>query len=351
MPSAIVIGAGPAGSVAAFVLAKAGWQVNLVEQHRFPRDKVCGECISALGVACLERLGLFNAICRAGAVPLRTTILHGASGSSTRIELPHQMWGLSRHLFDATLLDAARAAGSTILQPARFEGFENSAIRIRDLESNEIRTLQADRVIIADGKPPKRRWRDFGIKAHFEGMSGPGNAIELFGCQGLYGGLAPIENDRWNVAFSVPAKRLKRFNGDVDAMFAKIRSDNRTLNERLTGATRITRWLSSPLPRFRTRALLNPNIVRIGNAAAALEPIGGEGMGLAMTSAEQAANAVIDDKLDLLDSQYKILWRTRQLACRLAALVVSRPSLLRPSILLLRPSTPIPRFSLALIGK
>jgi len=351
MPSAIVIGGGPAGSVAAFVLAKAGWQVTLVEQHRFPRDKVCGECISALGVACLERLGLFHAIVRAGAVALGATILHTTAGSSTRIELPRQMWGLSRNVFDTTLLNAARDAGSSILQPARFEGFENSAIRIRDLESNEIRTLQADRVIIADGKPPKRRWRDFGIKAHFEGISGPANAIELFGCQGLYGGLAPIEDHHWNIAFSVPTRRLKQFSGDVDAMFEKIRSDNPKLNERLTGATRITRWLSSPLPRFRARALLNPNIVRVGNAAAALEPIGGEGMGLAMTSAEQAANAVIDDKLDLLDSQYKSLWEFRQLSSRLAALVVSRPSLLRPSILLLRPSTPIPQFSLALIGK
>ena len=47
----VVIGAGPAGSVAAALLARAGLDVILIEQHRFPRDKVCGECLSALGIA------------------------------------------------------------------------------------------------------------------------------------------------------------------------------------------------------------------------------------------------------------------------------------------------------------
>jgi flavin-dependent dehydrogenase len=351
MPSVIVIGAGPAGSVAAFVLASAGWQITLIEQHRFPRDKVCGECISALGIACLKRLGLSTAIYRHGVVPLRSALLHTTSGRAAQVELPEPMWGLSRGALDLALLNAARDAGACILQPARFEGFEGRAVRIRDLESNEIRTLQADHVIIADGKPPKRRWKDFGIKAHFEGIDGPTDAIELFGCQGLYGGLAPIENGRWNLAFSVPARRLQQFHGDIDAMFLQIRRENRALDERLNGATRVTRWLSSPLPRFRTKAITETSALRVGNAVAALEPIGGEGMGLAMASAELAAQSLIRGQLDLLDSQYKSLWRVRQLACRLAGFVVSRPGLFRPSVLLLRPSTPLPRFSLALIGK
>jgi flavin-dependent dehydrogenase len=261
------------------------------------------------------------------------------------------MWGLSRNVLDSILLDQARDAGASVVQPARFEGLDVHAVRVRDLESNEIRKLQADHVIIADGKPPKRRWRDFGIKVHFEGIRGPAGAIELFGCQGLYGGIAPIENNRWNLAFRVPAKRLREFNGDIDAMFGQIRNSNPALDGRLTGATRITRWLSAPLPRFRAPARADSNAIRVGNAAAALEPIGGEGMGLAMASAELAANALITNKVDLLDSQYKSLWRVRRSACRVAGMIVSRPRLMRPSMLLLRPSTPLPRFSLALIGK
>ena len=53
-----VIGAGPAGCVAAMLLARSGVDVTVVEQHLFPRDKVCGECLSALAIQTLEAVGL-----------------------------------------------------------------------------------------------------------------------------------------------------------------------------------------------------------------------------------------------------------------------------------------------------
>jgi flavin-dependent dehydrogenase len=58
----IVCGAGPAGSVAATVLARGGARVLLVDRARFPRDKLCGDTINPGTVAILRRLGLFEAI-------------------------------------------------------------------------------------------------------------------------------------------------------------------------------------------------------------------------------------------------------------------------------------------------
>ena len=61
---AIIIGAGPAGSTAAVLLARAGWSVALVEKQRFPRRKVCGECLAASNLPLLDALGIgaeFNA--------------------------------------------------------------------------------------------------------------------------------------------------------------------------------------------------------------------------------------------------------------------------------------------------
>ena len=54
----VIVGAGPAGSAAAILLARAGWSVALVERQRFPRRKVCGECIAASNLALLDALGV-----------------------------------------------------------------------------------------------------------------------------------------------------------------------------------------------------------------------------------------------------------------------------------------------------
>jgi heterodisulfide reductase subunit A-like polyferredoxin len=55
---AVIVGAGPAGSSAAILLARAGWSVALVEKQRFPRRKVCGECIAASNLSLLDALGI-----------------------------------------------------------------------------------------------------------------------------------------------------------------------------------------------------------------------------------------------------------------------------------------------------
>src|SRR5688500_7121931 len=99
-PDVTIIGAGPAGSTAAILLARAGWDVTLVEQSRFPRDKVCGECLSALGFEVLARLGLDGSFRERGAVRLHRAEVHARRGQSLRVELPSPMWGLSRSAFD-----------------------------------------------------------------------------------------------------------------------------------------------------------------------------------------------------------------------------------------------------------
>src|SRR4051812_8660780 len=115
MSNAVVIGAGPAGSFAALLLARAGWSVILVEQHRFPRDKVCGECLSATGMDVLTRAGV--ASFPVAPIELNYTLLHAHDGSSCEVKLPRPMWGLSRHVLDHHLLESARAAGAEIRQP------------------------------------------------------------------------------------------------------------------------------------------------------------------------------------------------------------------------------------------
>jgi len=103
MPKATIIGGGPSGSVAAFILAGRGWEVTLVEQHRFPRDKVCGECLSALGIDVLGRVGLADAIQSACPISLTHTWLHAPDGQSVRLPLPRAMEEMLKRVPDDDL--------------------------------------------------------------------------------------------------------------------------------------------------------------------------------------------------------------------------------------------------------
>ncbi len=391
MRDVTIIGAGPAGSLTAFLLARRGVAVTLVEQHRFPRDKVCGECLSALGMEVLGRVGLAEATRSAGAVELGRTVIHSPCGGSAAVNLPRPMWGLSRARLDVLLLDAARAVGAVVLQPARCESIEvepRLSVRIRCLSTNQVDETSPTRLIIADGKSalPGRApvpTGDFGIKTHFVGVSGPTDAIELFSTSGTYGGLAPIEGGRWNAAFSVAAERLKAHGGDVAALFDELIRSNRALARRLAGATRVSAWLAAPLPRFPVRSRWPRNVIFVGNAAAAIEPIGGEGMGLALRSAELAAAALAPDALaadalapdalaadalapDALAAEpcgdanfdpqtlrraFATLWRSRRGGCRAAALAVSSSWLASIAADLLPADDRAARLAMTLMGK
>jgi flavin-dependent dehydrogenase len=250
------------------------------------------------------------------------------------------MWGISRTALDALLLRAAARAGATVLQPARCEKLEPGelpSVSIRDLASNTVSPLTADWILVADGKSALLNVRappptdDLGIKTHFENVAGPRDAIELFGLTRCYGGLAPIEGGRWNCALSVPAARVRQHAGDLASLFAELQAENPALRRRLARATRVGAWLASPLPRFAVRARWPRGVIPVGNAAAAIEPIGGEGMGLAMRSAELAAASLLTGKCPpdgeerlRLEKDYRRLWGRRRTACRAAGLLASR---------------------------
>ena len=356
----IVVGGGPAGSLAGLLLVRQGLDVQLLEQHRFPRDKVCGECLSAVGLDVLERAGLIDGLESAQPAVFGRATVHLASGPPIELRLPRPMWGLTRATLDQRLLDAAIAEGVVAHQPVRCErviGGSRPTATWRDLRTNQITVADADWIVVADGKsallggvPPPTT--DIGIKAHFVDVDGPRDAIELFAGPGCYGGLAAVEGDRWNAAFSVPAATVRGTGGDISKIFASVTLYNSGLSRRLKVAKRVGDWLAAPLPRFPVRPVWPEGIVPIGNAAAALEPIGGEGMGLALRSAELAVTTIVERRqASPLIRSYRRLWTSRQHACRLAAKIVSNPGASRLIDLANRDDAHVNRLALTLIGK
>lgn len=340
MNDAIVIGAGPAGSLSALLLARAGWGVTVLEQHAFPRDKVCGECLSSRGIDVLRRVGLHDGLMAHQPNALLGVNLHAVNGRTMSMALPRPMMGVSRQLLDAYLLAAAASAGAIVRHRVRCEQIEpapRALVRVRDLITNQMQTLRASHVILADGKaslPGKspRHTGDFGIKSHFVQIAGPCDAIEMFGCADCYGGIAAIEQERWNVSFSVPRSRLMRFGSRLDELFGQLAAENPTLRRRMSSATRVSPWVTSPVPRFGTQPAIAANVVRVGNGSAAMEPICGEGMGVALRSAELAVAALLDASGQRGRGGHRMAavargaaWSLRRNACRAGGILASSP--------------------------
>src|SRR2546428_6790869 len=119
MIDVLIVGAGPAGSVAATVLARAGARVRLVDRAAFPRDKLCGDTVNPGTLALLRRLGLSAGIERSG-LPVDGMRLTGENGVTIDGRYPDGLTGraLVRREVDWSLLLSAIAAGAEFDSPA-----------------------------------------------------------------------------------------------------------------------------------------------------------------------------------------------------------------------------------------
>src|SRR5262249_24260788 len=145
----VVVGAGPAGSLAARQAAIQGLHVLLIDRAAFPRWKVCGCCINLAALATLNAVGLPSFALRHQAVPLRTMCL--AVGSrQARLRLPGGA-GLSREELDSGLIEAALGVGVEFLpEPNAFRlGPSVDGARQVWLDQKPRRAAIAARVILA----------------------------------------------------------------------------------------------------------------------------------------------------------------------------------------------------------
>src|SRR5438309_353441 len=199
----VVVGAGPAGSAAALLLARRGRDVLLVDQARFPRDKPCGEYLNPAAVGVLRRLGLEEALQAAGARAVSGVLLTSPAGRMVRVSYPAAggalPWGLSvpRMALDAALLRAAQAAGVRVREGFRVDDLLRSGERVGGVVGrgeNGAATLRA-RLVVAAGRRCGRLLRSVhrrrALVCAARRGAGGGNGRSRAGRQQGYSVLAP----------------------------------------------------------------------------------------------------------------------------------------------------------------
>lgn len=307
-----IVGAGLAGSSIAATLANLGWRVLLVERDSFPRHKVCGEFISPEAQATLRHLGLFAEVAALKPVSLHATAITSRHARVLRRPLPGEAWGLSRYKLDEGLARAAVSRGvelrtattvtSHVVQNEIKNGVQNEQVELHLRDRQQTTRIHARAAIMAFGRtalpglaahrPPadtSERARYVGIKCHYRGVEMPPQ-VELYFFPGGYAGLNPVEGGHVNLCLLVSYAAFAQAGRSIPGMLATAIAGNAALAERMHGAEAVvdTECSVAPVDTYR-RAQPWSDVAQVGDSAVMIPPLCGDGMAMALRSAELCA--------------------------------------------------------------
>jgi flavin-dependent dehydrogenase len=296
--AALIAGGGPAGAAAAIRLARGGIVPRLIERSGGPHDKVCGGFLGWDSLKSLRALGLDPE--RLGARPIVRLRLVSAAGEA-EADLPHAAAGLSRRLLDEALLGAASDAGAQVERGVAIRSADVANRTLR-LETGEEAT--ADALLLATGKHELRgaaRPRDIsqdpiGLRTALR----PGPAldraldgvIELHLFDGGYAGLLLQEDGAANLCLSAARRRLKQAGG-IPQLVAQLRGELPRLDERLRAGDAAEWSAIAGVPYGWRTARTEPGLFRLGDQAAVIASLAGDGIAIALASGREAAAALL----------------------------------------------------------
>jgi len=351
MWDAIVIGAGPAGSVAAIVLARLGRRVLLVDRATFPREKVCGCCLGPAAVESLCQLGLSHLLNDHRSAPMDCFDLRAAH---RRLDVP--MCGgrvISRYRLDAGLARQAVECGTAFL-PHCLAGIGKPADMYGSVQlaMGEQRVVVKAGVVIAAGglgfaieaskthdSPRQRLWSQSRLGGAAiisgDGCDLPTGTVRMIVAQRGYVGFARLEDDRLAVGGAFDPSLVRDRRGLAGAATQVLEESNIEVPSSLAAA----HWLGAPQLTRRPARVATQRVLAIGDAAGFVEPFTGEGMTWAIQSAVNAAAIVapyLEERSARWNQQIEAAWirshrslvRRRQRRCRLIAQVLRRPATL-----------------------
>lgn len=310
-----IAGAGLAGAALAIHLAKAGACVVVLDAASFPRPKLCGEFLSPEGVAALRRLGLGDVLAASGFQPIRVMRLTTPRGRILQAEIiaPDGLpgIGLSRSVLDAAMVEAARSAGAEVLERTRVVGPIIKDGRVVGLAARhgargplEVRSRL---VIAADGRHSslvrrtgttfvrsRLRPRHFGLKRHLV-VSEAGAAVDWPGTVALhllpggYVGTCRVEGALTNLCGLLPVAMSRVAHGDLDALAHEHFPRNPFLNAFWEAGRAAGPWKAVAEVRVECARPVLPGILYAGDCRGTVDPLGGQGMTMALLGAELLA--------------------------------------------------------------
>ncbi|WP_335297760.1 NAD(P)/FAD-dependent oxidoreductase [Sphingomonas adhaesiva] len=292
----LILGGGPAGAAAAIVLARAGTPATVIERTRDTGDALCGGFLSWRTLDALAALGIErNRLSRDRITRLRLF----AQGRCIESPLPAPAIAVSRRHLDSLLLGHAAALGTGVERGVAARTIDSRTIRTADGA-----TLTPEALFLATGKhdvrgaarPAAARGADptLGLRQRRAPCATldrlVGDAIELHLFDRGYAGIARQEDGSTNICLAVHRSRLEAA-GDPARLLAVLAAESPALGERLSAGDggAIEAVANVPYGWRATRG--TPGCFRLGDQAAVIPSLAGEGMGIALASGASAAQA------------------------------------------------------------
>lgn len=321
----IIIGGGLAGLTSAIHLSKAGLHVTVIEKHSYPRHKVCGEYISNEVLPYLQWLDADPA--ELSPALIERVCISTVSGKKVETRLPLGGFGISRYALDAFLMEKAVNNGVSLLQDTVTNiSFANEQFAIETAANG---TLFAAHVIGAYGKRAaldqqlnrafisrKSPW--LAVKAHYQG-SFPDGLVALHNFRGGYCGVSKVEDNIINICYLASYETFKNYK-NIDDHRREVLYENPYLKEIFSNSEPLfDRPLTISQISFSEKEKVDQHILMTGDTAGLIHPLCGNGMAMAISSAQLAAQQILQGQpRAILEKEYTRQWNL-QFAKRMKA--------------------------------
>jgi len=307
----IVVGAGPAGSIAAMLLARAGARVRLIDRETFPRAKLCGDTVNPGTLAILRRLRASAGVEERG-LRIDGMVVTGERGIAIEGRYPHGLHGraLLRRELDWQLLQQAVDAGAMFEPGVAVRGPLVEANGTRRVTGVVLDGRRAERrltarvTIAADGRrstiafglglarhPARpRRWA---VGAYYQNVTGSTTFGEMPVRRGRYIGVAPLPGGLTNVCLVQPSQPADASLRYPAGLLRDVLAHDVLLCERFASARAIAApVVLGPLAVDHVDASLD-GLLLAGDASGFVDPMTGDGLRFAVRGAELAADAAL----------------------------------------------------------
>ena len=326
----IIIGGGLAGLCNAIHLSKLGKKVLLIEKNEYPKHKVCGEYISNEVLPYLEFLEVnpFDS----GAVRINNFQLSTIKSNIISAKLPLGGFGISRYTLDLVLSEKAKENGVTILQDTvsnvtflkdvfQVETKDNniftSKITIGAFGKRSLLDVKMGRNFIQKKSPY------LGVKIHVKGDFKE-DLVALHNFKGGYCGVSKVENNVINLCYITNYATFKQYK-NIEDFQEQVVFKNNYLKEIFHSSEAIfEKPLSISQISFETKKPVEDHILMCGDSAGMIHPLCGNGMSMAIQSAQLASKLILNyfngeiETRKELEKQYIRQWN-RKFSLRLKA--------------------------------